>query len=1398
MVKSYEKFDSVSSVNNFVSKGKFQQKSGSFKLGTGKDNNHSLSLGNGKVVFNVGSAYTQGNQIRSLFNLNDNGTFLYQPTTLDKQNVKNLWNSIFLTYPNLQNLEFLYPIANTWNAENTIAQSKDYPLYRFNGKGLGKIEFYNTGSTITGNLKEATFIPLEHYSGWLTRGKIPPLSAPRNINGPTFPYCGMIYSGTLLQYNFEKQNNFKNIKVIPYQAGRGIPQWDPTKEYFGGAPFGVPKIGEVTIEPQLSHGVGTTNNDYSVGVALDTQSDNVPKIYNYEQPPNAPSTHEPWYNHPAPFTAPPEDISFTKTNRVYSPGPNLSGCYWAPWPNYYAYKDNEPIPVLTQGKVTVKIGAACNIGMQAYYEPDVVPGDNPINNPNYVSVSCVPLFQGEKIKVGSDVFASAMGQVITWDTRGVSPYPAASYVNCSGNKVELVLFGKKTTFRDSREENPWYDYRDSTFGAIGWTSTPAFLLSSLPDQGKAVIESKVTDLPYMVQSCQGSVIVQGSTTIDPLSTEGSGRMELLGPARYSKPEPGQTCTNFKFEKIKRYPATPGRTQTCGMTMQEIEGKGKWNYTGTLNFTTQDFNVCGYGYQTGIYYTRGGTGVGCLVEVTNVDINGSITGINTKFAGTGYTDGDVLTLIDPLEQYGKGSLQLKNTATVQWIAGVVSLHYEGTGYESEYNVIGYNLSRNNLIMKITTTYEYVGTYSDNGPGVITDFSVHSFVDASEYPVGTTFYAMNTDSSEKYTKSGPLAIFVVTFNDGVTIQVQLFSNYFWGDNVAYRIGTYLYSTLKIDTRGPAMTIKAENGNIKEIKYTDTGIGNLDQDIILVQEGEQNCIIRYNSSMHGLQLGCRMVEGGSGYVFNQKTSSTWITTKNNVKVLNPGRIYSGIDMYITNTSENGTINKISYNNSDRNQMNPLQPDFSSYTGTFGSIQTLEQTVVPEVSTQPVAGPEPVGGWPSFVNVSNATFEQDIDFKIIVPGTGYSIGGSYTTTGGSGNGLTVIITEVDYQGKIIDLRIKEKGALYKHNDVVSIAGGGGEIVLKIPKTQRVRYFGSIFSSNLYGYPMIFYDFDVLVPGTGYVVGGPYNTVCNNRFGEGLKINILKVDTNGGIQDIEILELVDSSTSSPSNYLTNYNIVIESGNNDAVIQLKDPVKTKPINFTKQGTNYVTATGVSTYNITQNSLYTICGLETMGAGQCEVISYGSSDTKPPGWNFKRYNIGDIISFNQLGNKTATAEIISLNPLTQEITFNQLTTGVGYTQPATPYGFLPTLNLTKSATTVDIVAENGFVKSVSVNTLGVGVEAGDYLLIEQGDYNCVVQVQPLRDVPPEWQIHTNGTPATFQQWNDYKEVMKSAVNLLDYPLFIDMMGNYPNYMNVSYYSYGDEGITNEFNCGFIEQ
>ena len=1421
-VLSFEKFSEVATTNQFLSNGKFQQKAGTLKLGTEIDNNHNKSFSN--AVFMVGGAYTQGQLVRSLFDVNDNGSLLYDSTSADNLNIVTTFGNIFSTYPNLTTIPYLYPLSDTWNSENVISNSLEFPIYRNSGKGLGKIEFYNSGPVLSGDPVEGqedymSFYKSNHFRGTISIGR------PKTLKNPIWPYSGKLYSGHLVQMVTENEDttqNFSNIKVIPYQTGRGIPQYDPTEPYFGGNSFGTPiwPSTGLPIDPVLSTGVIPGNNNSCFGITVDTNVlETTNTVYKYQIPTgwtkeqlesNPFDKWVLWNKHPAPFTAPPEDISFTRTQRIFSPE-NSNDNYWAPWPEYYAYQPRDPTPILTRGASPVKIGSAFNIGMQAYYEPDVQDGDDPINNPNYVSVSCVPLFQGEEIPVGGYSYASCLGHVITPEPEGLSPYEPATW-------IESILQGYSnfaglspifdSIQRRASTENPWYDWHDQTFGATGWTGTPQFLLSGIPDEGTAIISTRdptnPVSLPYLNQSNQGTLIVHPISTINPATTEGSGRMQLIGPSAYTDPQQGDTCVDEKFARIKKYPGTVERALCVGSNLQKIEGTGRWGYTGNIeNFGQTNFTD-GFDYSVQTYDTTGGTGSGAVINVTSVDVNGSITGVTINSIGTGYTDGDVLTLVDnSITNYGSGSININKLGTVilDTVTPSVTINTRGSRYKSENGVDGYNLSANNLLIEAVV---------DQDPGgfvwfIITSVSVSSVTDVSRYPVGTIL--------RLYSNEVPLAnqcLVEVLTNDGITITVGIYN---WAGTIKAAGGRYAYGTetsvsiyntqIITQKRGTesktssslmSLSISAlDDGTVDTVNILNMGTENKDGDLILINQPGSglDCIFVLNSSVSNIiNFSTNLIKGGAGYYHNEYFIADWGNNddylfSNNAQINNPAQIYSGREILIGGTNPGGILNQAT----TPINVDPAVLSLPTYTGEFGNVQTIVQAipVSQDITPQPVAGAIPTTGWPTFINRQTATFYQETRLFIREAGTGYTIGNTFATTGGSGTQLTLNILAVDTSGSITDVSVANIGSGYLEYDVVTITGGNGdsEITLKIPYGQELRPYNPIPTGFSNGALALNFNLIILSRGSGYTVGTGFTVTVPDRtiVKTVLMVNIIAVDSNGGITEVEI-----STHGLIFEYVLTWKFVVDGGNNDSFIELEAPIKSQPLKFTNGGTNYITATGVTTYNISKNSLTPICGLETTGAGECEVIDYAAGDIKPNGWDLTRYTIGDTISFNQDGNETATADILTLNPTTQEITFTQLTVGTGYVQPATSdYGFLLTRNLSETATTVDIIADtNGYVTSATINTIGTNVQYGDFLVIEQvgSDNNVVIQIKGEKNVPAPWQPFENGRSATAAEWNEYKVNLQSAVNLLDNPCLVDLNSHYPNYLNNGWYNYGD--------------
>lgn len=1378
------KFENLSTTSNFQIGGGFQQKAGAIKYGTDQDDNYPNT--NTRGVFSVGSAYTQGNRIRSFYDLTDLGPFRYNYLEADAPT------------PQFEDFPFKFPTQDWPDTQEITTLSIKYPIFRMSGKGMGKVEFWNAGTSSEGNQYSAYPVYMQHYKSIRVMGDLPPQPQQKNVDGEVYPYSGLLYAGNLVQFKFETGSVSTKPKVIPYQAARGIPQYDPTKEYYSGNPFGNPLWSDgVAIEPFLSPGASPGNNEFCVGATLDTYGQNNPKIYNYKTPTGYTTQQldklrcQPWYQHPAPFTAPSVNTSFNQTPKILSPGPNLSGGYWAPWPSFYAYNPGDSVPVITRGVTTLNIGAAYNIGMQVYYEPDVVDGDDPQGNPLYLPVQCIPLFQGEIVNVGDYVYATAMGHIITHDRRGVSPYPPGTFCNTTGNfrispQSGSIVYG---FIRDAREENPWWDWYDPTFGATGWTSTPGFILSGIPDGGVSI--NGTDALPYVVQSLQGSSIVQARTITDPLSEGGSGRMNLIGSAEY---RPQSTENLINFEKMSKFPGQVDRGLAVGSIMQDIEGTGSWGYTGHYNIPEQVL-VNGFGFFISDFPIKGGSGEGAIVSVTSVDANGSITGLVLSSAGTGYVEGELVE-INPVNgsyPFAESSVHIPIPVSFIYSLSGLVINTAGTGYRSDFNVQGYNLTRNNLIVSLTVEF---GT--NNPPNYITS-SVITYGFTNTYPQSTQFYIMNELSSQKYTKDGPLAIYEVS-TIVPTTTISVLEN-FRGDGSAYPTGTYLYSTMRLDNDPLVLTIKATDaGLVEEIHITDIGTNNFKGDIILVNQpgSSKNCTFELDLTPEG-DYSLKLIKGGSGYVFNEDTYVRWKSIYNQLSTKNPGGTSADLEMYLGNTTTSGTINKVTYNRYYRTIGmtsttigNPF-PDFGLYNASFGTRVTLLQTPTITAAQQPTVGTIPIDGWTNYQNINNACFYQNGYVFISSGGTGYIANTTYSVTGGTGTLMTVRVYKVDSTGAVLDAKIQNIGSGYKVNDKILLNGGDCIMFLKVPLTETVLYSllvsGPVeYSSPQYVYEISYmlFDYKFLQHGTGYTVGTGYTLIIPNRSAtltSNVSVDILAIDLDGGILDIRFVGDTEGLQLSNS-------VKIEGGNDDCYILIEPPVPLIDVQFEKGGTGYTTQTNVTTYNIQANNLFTIVSLEFTGPGELGVIDYSNIDIKPYGWNLKRYNVGDVLQFDQGGNVSATAEILTIDLGTFEITFNQLTVGAGYIKPATSfYGFVPTINTSLTPTTVDIIADsNGNITHVTLNTLGTGVEVGDYCVIQQpgSDFNSVFRILPQRDVPPQWQLSENGRDPTAADWNELKTQLKTSKNLLGEQIAVDMYPNHPNYMNPSWYNYGDGG------------
>ena len=696
---------------------------------------------------------------------------------------------------------------------------------------------------------------------------------------------------------------------------------------------------------------------------------------------------------------------------------------------------------------------------------------------------------------------------------------------------------------------------------------------------------------------------------------------------------------------------------------------------------------------------------------------------------------------------------------------------------------FNTTANNLIVEATVSSVFLGALITRVQSV----SIYNVSDVTRYPVGTQIAIINDANKSNW------AIIEVDSNDGVNITVSLDPVQAGGRNV-YQTGTYLYATEIVGFNNVTTRIEAnESGQITSVECIELPTGNKEGDLLLIPQrgSDKNFIFSLENNVSRINtFSSKLIKGGTGYLYNNSfledvyyqpgSDPFFILNTNDAIVLNPGLIDSGASISIGNTEMPvGNITQAMFD-----------PVVSTYTGEFGNIQTIKQTYkIGRLNNQPVPSsvPDPEG-WPSYIHRQTATFYQDVRYFIQKPGSGYVVGGPYNTTGGSGTGMTVFILKTTSGGQVEKVKVNSIGTGYLKEDRIVISSGNNDCELKL-KLPIGRELILVSQANIA--PLLVFNPIIIDPGTGYTVGNNIPTSCpiydGNTFGASmnLKVNILEVGTNGEILDLEI---VQPETDNTSYYQIDYNLIIEDGDTNALIKLDKPIKASLMKFTNGGTNYTTKSNVSTFNQTQNNLATICGLETTGAGECEVFDYTPADLSPPFWDLSRYQVGDIIAFNQNGNISATAEITFIDLATQSISFNQLSFGVGYVQDVvSDYSYLPTINLSQTATTVDITTDtNGTITHASINTLGTNTEYNDALIIEQtgSDHNAVILIASERDVPAPWQPFENGRVATSTEWNEYKNVMKSAINLSQKQIIVDFKKMYPNFYNNSWYYYGD--------------
>ena len=137
-------------------------------------------------------------------------------------------------------------------------------MYKCLGKGYGEISFFKCGNAITGDENGAGVIYPNDRSaadspGGSSLGITYGIQSSEYLSEQArYPFNGYIYSGTLVQIinEIDETTGISSPKIIPFQNGRGIPQY--SSNYFPEGVEGVEGTTEYAPYGELTWTSGST------------------------------------------------------------------------------------------------------------------------------------------------------------------------------------------------------------------------------------------------------------------------------------------------------------------------------------------------------------------------------------------------------------------------------------------------------------------------------------------------------------------------------------------------------------------------------------------------------------------------------------------------------------------------------------------------------------------------------------------------------------------------------------------------------------------------------------------------------------------------------------------------------------------------------------------------------------------------------------------------------------------------------------------------------------------------------------------------------------------------------------------------------------------------------------
>ncbi len=484
---------------------------------------------------------------------------------------------------------------------------------------------------------------------------------------------------------------------------------------------------------------------------------------------------------------------------------------------------------------------------------------------------------------------------------------------------------------------------------------------------------------------------------------------------------------------------------------------------TLNLGTLSGGVGGFTSGTNVS-TTGGSG-SALTFDTTVDGNGNITNLSVNAAGTGYANGETITIvnanaggastIDTLvggtgyangtaiaTTGGGGSGLTLNLTTSNGVVTNAAINAAGTGYavDDTITIVNANATGVRTLGSIATAgtgYAAGSAIATTASGSGTGFTADITVDGSGSVTGVTI----NDDGSGYANSE-----VLTITNANASGVKTLGSISAG-GTGYGSGTALNTTSSGSGSGLTVNVTVTNGVVDGVSINNDGSGYAASEVITIANANAsgvNTLGTVTAAGSGYSTGSALATttGGSGTGLTVDITANGSGGVTAVAVNNDGINYSNGDtLTITNANATGV-----------NTLGSIVSAASGYSAgtvntTSGGSGTGLTVTVAVNGSGGVTGMTVVNDGSGYaasdtitLTNANASGVKTLN-SIMVAGTGYpasqTITGVATTTNNSGTGLTLDVT-TNGSGHVVGIAINNDGTGYAASDTITISGSG------------------------------------------------------------------------------------------------------------------------------------------------------------------------------------------------------------------------------------------------------------------------------------------------------------------------------------------------------------------------